>query len=152
MPTPFDPQVLLNAPLMANLATSSDDGPCNAPVWFIWEDDRLWMLGSNTSRSVHRLEKDARCAVEITKFDNKVGILLHLGLRGEATIEPMNAGRFRRLLQKYLGTDEADWNAWFIETVARIDDPAGRFIVLEPQTTFTNNVSFFQTGPDFAWP
>lgn len=152
MPRPFDPVDLLTLPLIANLATVAADGaPCNAPMWYIWEDEALWLLGDKTASSVKRLQNDARCAVEIVKFDTAAGILLHLGLRGRATIEPMSPPRFRRLLVKYLG-DEADWNPWFIDNVARIDDPEGRLIKLIPESTFTNNVSYFRTGPDLAWP
>lgn len=137
---------------MANLATISPDGPRNAPVWYIWEEGALWMLGNADGASVRRLSADPRCAVEIVRFDNAGGILLHLGLRGRATIHPMDPDRFRRLLAKYLGPDEADWNPWFIANIARIEDPAGRLIRLVPDTTFTNNVSYFRTGPDLAWP
>jgi hypothetical protein len=137
---------------MANLATVSADGaPRNAPVWFIWEDEALWMLSSADGSTVKRIEREPRCAVEIVHFDNEAGILLHLGLRGSATIEPMSPDRFRRLLHKYLGS-EVGWNPWFIDNVAEIDHPEGRMIRLAPATMFTNNVSFFRTGPDLAWP
>jgi hypothetical protein len=149
---PFDPDLLLDLPLMANLATVSDDGPRNAPVWYIWEDAALWMLGNEGSSSVQRLLRDSRCAVEIVHYDNARGVLAHLGLRGRATVEPMSPPRFRRLLGKYLGPDETSWNPWFIATVAQIDDPEGRFIRLAPDSVFTNNVSFFRSGPDLAWP
>jgi hypothetical protein len=149
---PFDPDLVLAMPLMANLATVSKDGPRNAPVWFLWEDAALWMPGSVNGSSVRRLSEDPRCAVEIVHYDNAGGILAHLGLRGEASVEPMNPGRFRRLLAKYLGPDESSWNHWFIDTVAQIDDPGGRFIRLAPRSVFTNNVSYFRTGPDLAWP
>lgn len=152
MPREFDPQAVLGRPLMANLATVAADGaPRNEPVWFIWEDEALWMLGSADGRSVKRIEREPRCAVEIVHFDNEAGILLHLGLRGAATIEPMVPDRFKRLLYKYLGP-EADWNRWFIDNVAEIDHPEGRMIRLAPASMFTNNVSFFRTGPDLAWP
>ncbi len=152
MPRPFDPKDVLCRPLMANLATQAPDGPRNAPVWFIWEEGALWMLGSETSRSVARLLADPACAVEIVHFDNVAGILLHLGLRGRASVEPMDAPRFRRLLARYLGPDESAWNPWFITHIAAIDDPAGRWIRLVPDSTFTNNVSYFRSGPDLAWP
>ncbi|MER8645218.1 hypothetical protein [Mesorhizobium sp. M1252] len=84
-------------------------------------------------------------------FDNEAGILLHLGLRGVATIEAMAPNRFKRLLHKYLGP-EATWNRWFIDNVADIGHPDGRLIRLAPESTFTNNVSFFKTGPELAWP
>ena len=138
-------------PLMANLATMSAEGPRNAPVWFIWEDDAIWMLGDRDGSSVARLEDDPRCAVEIVHFDRGSGILLHLGMRGSATVEAMRPALFARLLEKYLGANRSRWNAWFIERIARIHDPSGRLIRLEPQSFFTNNVSYFLTGPDLAW-
>lgn len=149
---PFDPDQILNMPLMANLATVSKDGaPRNSPVWFLWEGGAIWMLGNESSRSVHRLSHDPRCAVEITHFDNKAGILLHCGLRGSATIESNNPDLFRRLLHKYLG-NESGWNPWFIENIAKIESPSGRMIKMIPDSIFTNNVSYFKTGPQLAWP
>ncbi|MBF9044445.1 pyridoxamine 5'-phosphate oxidase [Rhodobacterales bacterium HKCCE4037] len=150
MPTPFDPMEVLALPLMANLATVSADGaPRNAPVWFAWEADALWMLSDRSSSSARRIEADPRVAVEIVHYDNAAGLLRHVGLRGAATIEPMDRDLFRRLLRRYLGPEE-DQNPWFIETVARIDDPDGRLIRLEPEGIFTNDVSFFRTGPALA--
>ena len=152
MGQPFDPNEVLTLPLMANLATVAEDGaPRNAPVWFIWEDGALWMTGSSDGSSVLRLEQDPRCAVEIVRFDNDAGILLHLGMRGSATIEPMSPDRFGRLLHKYLGP-EKQWNRWFIDNVAQIEHPDGRMIRLAPASIFANNVSFFRSGPDMAWP
>jgi len=149
--TGFDPERVLALPLMANLATLSPDGPRNAPVWFLWEDGALWMPGSTGGSSTARLAADPRVAVEIVKFDNDAGVLLHLGLRGRAEVVAMDVPRFRRLLAKYLGPDESAWNPWFIETVARFDDPGGRFIRLVPDSVFTHNASFFRTGSDLAW-
>ncbi|WP_316015035.1 pyridoxamine 5'-phosphate oxidase family protein [Roseobacter sp. HKCCA0434] len=150
MPRPFDPDYLLARPLMANLATVDADGaPRNAPVWYIWEGGALWMLGTKDGSSARRIAANPQVAVEIVDFRRDDGILLHLGLRGRARIEPNDADRFRRLLANYLGAD--DWNPWFVDTIARIDDPDGRFIRLVPDSTFTNNVSYFRTGPDLAW-
>lgn len=152
MATEFDPDRVLSRPLMVMLATRCSDGPRMAPMWFIWEDGALWMPSSDTSSSARRLADDPSAAAEIVDFDAERGILLHLGLRGEASVVPMDADRFRRLLARYLGPDPAGWNPWFIDTVACIDDPAGRMIRLKPDTIFTNNVSFFRTGPELAWP
>jgi hypothetical protein len=152
MPCAFDPEEVLALPIMATLATVSKDGaPRNAPMWFIWEDGAIWLLGSTDASSVKRINNDPRCAIEMVHFDNTAGVLLHLGLRGEASTEPMSPARFRRLLKKYLG-DEESWNSWFIENVAMIGNPDGRLIKLKPQSFFTNNVSYFRTGPDLAWP
>ncbi len=152
MNTPFDPHALLDAPLMANLATICPDGPRNAPMWFLWEAGVIWLPSDTRASSVARIADDPRVAVEIVRFEPDTGILLHLGLRGQAEVVAMDANRFRCLLVKYLGPDQAGWNPWFIDTIARIDDPNGRFIRLSPDSTFTNNVSFFRTGPGLAWP
>ncbi|MCC5987721.1 MAG: pyridoxamine 5'-phosphate oxidase family protein [Pararhodobacter sp.] len=152
MPTPFDPEAVLRLPLMANLATMSPEGPRNSPVWFHWEDGALWMPGNATGSPVRRLGQDSRCAVEIVHYDNCAGVLAHLGLRGRAAIHPMCPELFRRLLARYLGPDSDEWNPWFIDQIARIDDPDGRLIELVPESVFTNNVSYFRTGPELAWP
>lgn len=146
----FDPSLVLSQPLMAHLATLSPDGPRNAPVWFLWEEGTLWMPSATSSSSTARIARDSRVAVEIVKFDLEQGVLLHLGMRGKAEVVPMDVPLFRRLLTKYLGPDETRWNPWFVETVARFDDPDGRFIRLRPESIFTKNVSFFLTGPDLA--
>lgn len=148
----FDPEEVLRLPLMANLATLCPEGPRNAPVWFHWEEGALWLLGGRDGSSVRRIEADPRVAVEIVHYDNASGVLAHLGFRGRARVLPMDPALFRRLLKRYLGPDPATWNSWFIDTIAAIDDPNGRLIRLVPESTFTNNVSFFRTGPGLAWP
>lgn len=150
MKTAFDSEQILHLPLMANLATVAEDGaPRNAPVWFQWEEGALWMLGSESSSSIERIAHDPRVAVEIVQYDNAGGILRHLGMRGRATIHPMNPDLFMRLLARYLGP-QRDWNEWFVSEIARIDDPSGRLVRLEPDTVFTNDVSLFRTGPSLA--
>ncbi|MBP0483694.1 pyridoxamine 5'-phosphate oxidase family protein [Sagittula salina] len=150
MPHPFDASDVLDLPLMAFLGTTEADGaPRTAPVWYLWEDGALWMPGSAGGSSVLRIGRDPRVSVEIVDYDNAGGILKHLGLRGRASVGPMQADRFRRLLARYLGPED-DWNPWFIGEIARIDDPDGRLIRLEPDSLFTNNVSYFRTGPVLA--
>ena len=150
MGTPFDPEEVLALPLMAILSTLSPDGPRNAPVWYAWEDGALWMLSTEGASSARRIEADPRCAVEIVDYDNARGILRHLGLRGQASVEPNDPERFRRLLRRYLDPDPVRWNAWFVENVARIEAPSGRMIRLVPKSVFTNDVSYFRTGPNLA--
>ena len=151
MPRAFDPEDVLRLPLVANLATSDADGaPRNAPVWFHWEGGALFMLADETSSSLRRIARDPRVAVEIVDYDNGRGVMRHLGLRGRASIEILDQELFRRLLSRYLGSDESLWNPWFIENVAKISDPSGRLLRLKPESLFTNDVSFFRTGPQFA--
>lgn len=151
MPTSFDPEDVLRLPLVANLATCAADGaPRNAPVWFHWEVGALFMLSDEGASSVRRIGHDSRVAVEIVDYDNAQGLMRHVGLRGRATVIPMDRALFRRLLARYLGLDETAWNPWFLENIARISDPKGRLIRLMPDSIFTNDVSFFRTGPRLA--
>jgi hypothetical protein len=149
----FDPGLLLDKPLMASLATASPDGPRLTPVWFLWEDGALWVPGDAGSHFVIRAAADPRVALDIVDHDNAAGRLLHLGYRGRATVSAQDvAGRFRRLLAKYLGSDPTGWNPWFVAHIARPDDPTTRFLRIAPSGTFTNNVSYFRTGPGLAAP
>ena len=147
---PFDPEAVLKKPLMAILSTLSPGGPRNAPVWYQWEEDALWMPSGEGASSARRIGADPCCAVEIVDYDNAAGVLRHLGLRGRAEIRASDPDRFRRLLARYLGPDPEAWNGWFVREIARIDDPAGRLIRLAPDSVFTNDVSFFRTGPALA--
>ncbi len=150
MPTEFDPNLVLSGPLIATLSTVTTDGePRNSPVWFAWEDGVLWMLSDTSSSSAKRIAANPNVAVEVVDYDNAQGLLRHVGLRGTATIHPMDTVRFKRLLSRYLGPVEFQ-NQWFIKTVARIDDPSGRLICLAPTSIFTNDVSIFRTGPSLA--
>ncbi|MFZ5964103.1 pyridoxamine 5'-phosphate oxidase family protein [Thalassococcus sp. BH17M4-6] len=150
MPQPFDPQEVLRLPLMATLCTLAEDGaPRSAPCWFAWEEAALWLLSDRGASSARRIAGDARVSVEIVDYDNPAGRLRHLGLRGTATVEPMDQSLFRRLLTRHLGAPET-WNPWFIDNVARIDAPDGRLIRVAPDSIFTNDVSYFRTGPDLA--
>ena len=41
----------LARPLIAHLATASVDGPRNSPVWFLWEDEAIWLIGKTRTAS-----------------------------------------------------------------------------------------------------
>ncbi|CAN5698736.1 hypothetical protein BH23PSE1_BH23PSE1_12620 [soil metagenome] len=148
----FDPEAVLGLPLMAHLATLCPQGPRDSPVWFLWEEGKVWLVGNAADSFVARLVVEPRCALGIVRFEPPGGILLHVGIRGRAEVGATDPARFRRLLAKYLGPDETAWNPWFIETIARIDSPAGRMIAVTPASIVARNVSYFRTGPDLAWP
>ena len=85
MPTKFDPHLVLSRPLMAILSTVTATGePRNAPVWFAWEAEALWMLSDISSSSAKRIAANPCVAVEIVDHDNEGGLLRHLGMRGTA--------------------------------------------------------------------
>jgi pyridoxamine 5'-phosphate oxidase-like protein len=133
----------LARPLFAHLATASEDGPRDSPVWFLWEEDAIWIIGSRVTDSFPaRLEANARCAIGIVDFDRGTGLVQHVGMRGRATVEPFDAERARRLLTRYIGPDDREWDGRFRATVS---DPASEQAVLVrfvAETVVARDVSF----------
>jgi hypothetical protein len=143
----FDIDAVLTLPLMAHLATASPNGPRDSPVWFLWEEDAVWLIGTSKDSFIKRLRAEPRCAIGMVDFEVDRGVLRHVGIRGRAEIRAMDHLRLNRLLQKYLGEDQAAWNPWFIERVA---DPLDVMVRLTPDTIVGKDVSFFKTGPALA--
>lgn len=42
----IDLDEFLARPLVAHLATASPDGPRESPVWFLWEQGSIWLVGT----------------------------------------------------------------------------------------------------------
>ena len=122
MPREFDPDDVLSRPLMANLATVVADGaPRNAPVWFIWEEAAIWLLGSSDGSAVKHLERDPRCAVEIVPLRQRCR---HPAASGTARRRQHRTDVARPLQTARpanISVAEAGWNQWFIDNVAQID-------------------------------
>lgn len=143
----FDIREVLEKPLMANLASLASEGPRASPLWFLWEEEMLWLIGRRTDSFVRRLAADERCALAIVDFDAAAGILRHVGIRGTARLVPLDRGRLDRLLARYLGPDPDLWNRWFIANIA---DPLDVMIAVAPESITAKDVSYFRTGPDLA--
>lgn len=105
-------QELLARPLFCFVGMQSIEGddPRVSPLWYLWEDEALWILGDNEESHTTRLRNDSRVAVAIVDFDATTGRLQHLGLRGSASFEPYDGDRALHLLRRYLGPDPADWD------------------------------------------
>ncbi len=130
---------ILSRPFFAHLATISDEGPRESPVWFLWEDDALWIIGNyETDSFPKRIERDPRCAIGIVHFDVSTGMVQHVGFRGRARLEPHDAERMKRLLGRYMGELE-NWDERFIEI---LDDTDYIFIRFEPETAVVRDQSY----------
>jgi nitroimidazol reductase NimA-like FMN-containing flavoprotein (pyridoxamine 5'-phosphate oxidase superfamily) len=131
---------LLARPLFAHLATASEDGPRDSPVWFLWESQAIWIIGSRrTDTFPTRVERDPRCAVGIVHFDRERGLVHHVGMRGRAKIEPFDPQRAERLLSRYLTGSSDTWDPRFRDTLA---DPDNLFVRFDPETVVTRDVSY----------
>src|SRR3954466_8393347 len=92
-----DLEEFLTRPLFAHLATASEHGPRESPVWFLWEHDAIWIIGSRVPDAFPaRIDAEARCAIGIVDFDRAAGLVQHVGMRGHATVQSFDARRARR--------------------------------------------------------
>lgn len=143
----FDPLIVLSKPVMAHLATASPDGPRDSPVWFLWEDEAAWLFGYGQDSFPKRLSAEPRCALGIVDFNLERGVLRHVGIRGRASLLPIDADRLKRFVGRYLGPNEDAWNRWFVDNVV---SPIDIMIRVDPETIVAKDVSHFRTGPDMA--
>jgi hypothetical protein len=141
----FDIEEFLQRPLFAHLATNSEDGPRESPVWFLWEDGAIWLIGNNRDSFPRRIQGDRRCAIGIVDFDVHRGLLRHVGMRGAAEVVPLDRQRLYRLLRRYLGHAESDWEPTFR---AKVIDQLDLMVRFTPASLIARDQSYFlRTSP-----
>jgi Pyridoxamine 5'-phosphate oxidase len=139
-PRSVDIDDFLARPLFAHLATASPAGPRDSPVWFLWEDDCIWIIGSRTTDSFPaRVEREQSCAIGVVDFDLTAGLVQHVGLRGRAALVPFDPARAHRLLCRYLGPNMVTWDDRFRAT---LEDAASVLVRFEPETVVARDVSY----------
>ena len=130
---------ILARPLFAHLATHSEAGPRESPVWFLWEESALWIIGNYVTDSFpKRIETEPRCAIGVVDYDPSTGLVQHVGFRGRASLEPHDAERMIRLLKRYMG-ELKTWDSRFVEIP---DDTDYIFIRFEPETAVVRDQSY----------
>lgn len=130
---------LLARPLFAHLATVSESGPRESPVWFLWEDEAFWIIGNNQTDSFpKRIELEPRCAIGIVDFDVSSGTVQHVGCRGHAHLEAHDRDRITRLLSRYLG-EVGEWDPRFVKILDDTDYALIRFV---PETVVVRDQSY----------
>ena len=144
MDADFDVDEFLRQPLVAHLATASQDGARESPVWFLWEDQAMWLVGNERDSFPKRLQVDGRCAIGVVEFDLRRGLLKHVGIRGIATVLPLDRFRLHRLLHRYLGENQATWNARFRSSVI---DRLTLMVRIEPVSVVARDQSYFASTP-----
>ncbi|MBC5799303.1 MAG: pyridoxamine 5'-phosphate oxidase family protein [Candidatus Eremiobacteraeota bacterium] len=137
----FNLDEFLGRPLFAHLATGSPDGPRESPVWFLWEESAIWLIGTSQDSFPKRVVNEPRCAIGIVDFDLERGLLQHVGMRGTATVEDLNHERLCRLLRRYLGENWESWNPGF---VARVIDRIDLMIRFDPRSVVMNDQPYFK--------
>lgn len=130
----------LGRPLFAHLATGSEAGPRDSPVWFLWDDEALWIIGSRKMNTFpERIQQEPRCAIGVVDFDPATGLVQHVGFRGRATVVAFDPERARRLLSRYLGNDESGWEDRFRNTLSDADNVLIHFV---PETVVARDASY----------
>lgn len=115
---PAEAEALLTSePLVAHLATSTDDRPHVAPLWYRYDDGVVEIM--TTGRKLANIRENPRVALSVQKDENGIPEW-RVTLRGTATVvddEAVSREQNRKLNRKY-GIDEDSWEE---NTLVRID-------------------------------
>jgi len=129
----------LARPLFCFLAQRSGEGPRLSPLWFLWEDGAVWNVARLDERSYpERVQEYPETAVAVVDFDPATGRVEHVGMRGEATLEPYDRSRADRLFEKYLGDDREAWP----ETFRGLEADEYRLVRFDPETVVARDQSY----------
>ena len=130
---------VLERPLFAFLAHAADGAPRVSPLWFLWEGGVVWHIAQLRGRSYpDRIRRNPRAAVAVVDFDPLAGRVEHVGMRGDATLEPYDRARAERLLEKYLGDERAAWPPRF----TGMDADGYRLLRVKPETVVARDQSY----------
>ena len=111
----FDLEEFLTRPLYAHLATSSEYGPRESPVWFHWDGTAIWIIGGTSFPA--NLKRDPRCALGIVDWDKESGLSHHVGFRGRAEVLPFDCEMAKTIFRRYFGPDEGEWDPRFNDVI-----------------------------------
>ncbi|HLN15956.1 MAG TPA: pyridoxamine 5'-phosphate oxidase family protein [Acidimicrobiales bacterium] len=106
----FDHDAFLARPLTARLATAR---PAVRPVWYLWEEERFWILVGPWNHVPADVAADPRVALVVDTCDLVTGECRQVVCRGEGELVPYEQARARRKLERYLGPDPGRWDERF---------------------------------------
>lgn len=130
---------VLDRPLFCFFGQLSADGPRLSPLWFLWEDEAIWNVARLSGRSYpDRVEQFPRTAIAIVDFNPSTGRVEHVGMRGNASLEPYDEDRAERLFRKYLDDKKSEWPEMFLD----FDTDDYRLIEFEPETVVARDQSY----------
>lgn len=122
-------ELISDTTLMVHLATSVDDRPHVAPVWYAYDDRMIFVLTGG--QKLANIERNPRVAVSIEKNTDRDAEWM-VTLLGTATIqtEPTSINEAaRKVIPKYLGPDEESWSEYYRRYLT--DDPPNTLIEIE---------------------
>lgn len=130
-------EAILNAGVLARIATVKNNQPHVVPVWFLWDGQSVWISAFTSTRKVKELLGNPRCAVLIEPKEVETGKLQAVLLEGPADLisEPRSLVEEMsvRIYTRYLGPEGVlapDPQSW-------IRDPENRLIKMTPEKTYS---------------
>lgn len=143
----FEVVEVLKKPLILNLATICPDGPRDSVVWFLYDEQKIWLFGTRQDHFVKRLELDPRCSFSVVDLNLEEGVLRHVSGRCSALLHDLDEERLHKVTVKYLGGNSVSWNKWFIQNIL---DPLDVMVELPMESVISKDLSYFKTGPGLA--
>jgi len=140
----FDVEKFLARPLVGRLATA---GPVVRPFWYIWEEECFWKLTGAWSVLDERLAADPSFELVIDTCDLDTGETRQVIAHGKAYVVDFDNDRGRRILTRYAGPHEEDWDPRFQVW----PDPSvygTRLAKMVPDDIWTVDLSFRPVWPD----
>lgn len=110
---PPEVEELLAEPLSIHIATSVDDRPHVAPVWYNYQDDTIEAL--TQGKKVENIRANPRVALSVDKFVDRSAEWM-VAMQGTASVvENPDAIRdaMDRVFPRYLGPDRDEWPEMF---------------------------------------
>jgi hypothetical protein len=135
----FDLAGFLRRPLIARLATSSENGPRVRPIWYLFDEAGFWWITGRWSSIDATLRRDPRVELVVDTCDLERGEVLQVRARGRAELRPFDPGRAQAWGERYMGPDRARWGRFQLEV---FEDPSARFALLEPAWLWARDLSW----------
>ena len=87
-------------------------GPLIVPLWFVWQDDRIWCASQGSSLVVRALQADPRCAYDVSTND-----MPYRGIRGRGNarcLPEAGASVLEQLIDRYQVNRESQLSRWLL--------------------------------------
>jgi hypothetical protein len=140
----FDVEKFLARPLVGRIALT---GPVIRPFWYIWEEQSFWKLTGAWSILDQRLAANPDFELVIDTCDLDTGETRQVIAHGKACVVDFDVERGRRILSRYAGPHEDDWDARF----QLRPDPSvygTRLCKMVPDDIWTVDLTFSPAWPD----
>jgi|Deesub1362A_J573_1020465.scaffolds.fasta_scaffold00216_23 nitroimidazol reductase NimA-like FMN-containing flavoprotein (pyridoxamine 5'-phosphate oxidase superfamily) len=125
---PEDVVRLIEKPMIASLATSMDDQPHVAPVWYLYEGGKIYI--STSGKKVRNIRGNPKVAISIEESEKGIPGWRVILLGSASIIEDKEIIKniSKRIFTRYRGEDMSNWGDHLRKIVT---DPPETSVVLE---------------------